>query len=100
MAIDSVNGTVPVQAEQWGSGSTRTTSKPTPSADPHPLPASAVLPDRKVSVALEDNQVVYRFIDQRSGELLQQVPPEEVLRVMRNIAELQKEIAQRVNHKA
>jgi len=31
---------------------------------------------------------VYRFVDSKTGDLVIQVPPEEVLRVMRNIQQM------------
>jgi len=99
MTIDSVNGTVLALEAQVAPGPARAASQPSSSTDSHPLPAPAVLSDRKVDAVVEDNQIVYRFIDQQSGELLLQLPPEEVLRVMRNIAEMQKEIAQKMDQK-
>jgi hypothetical protein len=41
----------------------------------------------QVTVSFDDNKAVYRFIDGSSGKVLQQIPPEELLRVMRNIGE-------------
>jgi len=100
MSIDSVHGTPVVPETQFVSNPPPVTSPPSPvdssaattSSQPQP-----VVPEREVDVATEENQVVYRFVDKRSGELVQQVPPEEVLRVMRNIAELQKEMTKKVN---
>ena len=44
---------------------------------------------RQLSVTFdEDNRVIYQFYNQDTGELVQQVPSEEVLRIARNIADL------------
>ncbi len=44
---------------------------------------------RQLSVTFdEDNRVIYQFFNQETGELVQQVPSEEVLRIARNIADL------------
>ena len=43
-------------------------------------------PSVAVAVSIDqDRNTVYRFLDQRTGVLIRQVPPEEVLRVVRNI---------------
>ena len=43
-------------------------------------------PSVAVAVSIDqDRNMVYRFLDQRTGVLIRQVPPEEVLRVVRNI---------------
>jgi len=42
----------------------------------------------QISVIMDqDKNVIYQFLDARTGEILQQVPPEQVLQVMRCIAE-------------
>jgi hypothetical protein len=44
--------------------------------------------DDKVEVNIDSSQhIIYRVVDQHSGEVVQQIPPEELLRVMRNIGE-------------
>lgn len=46
----------------------------------------------EVSVILDEyNKTVYRFVDKTTGELVQQVPPEELLKVMHNIEEMLKQ---------
>jgi len=51
---------------------------------PPALPAPQV-----VSVSFDQNRnTVYRFVDEKSGELVRQVPPEEVLRVIRSTEEM------------
>lgn len=43
----------------------------------------------QISVSIDkDKNVIYQFLDPRTGEVLQQVPPEQVLQVMRSIADL------------
>lgn len=48
----------------------------------------------------EDNKPVYQFVDKDSGDVVQQVPPEELLRVMRNIAEWLQRAARRLNERS
>lgn len=60
-------------------------------AEPSLTPRPPVLQprERSVSVSFIENQVIlYRFLDKETGDLLQQVPPEEMLQVMRNIDNL------------
>lgn len=45
-------------------------------------------PQHEVSVVVDENRnISYRFLDAQTGELVQPVPPEELLRVMHNIGE-------------
>ena len=84
---------------------------PKPSPAPKPLEgkiqAQATLAQEKhaqsasssVAVAIsidQDRNTIYRFLDQRTGVLIRQVPPEEVLRVMRNINEMLQASEQKV----
>src|SRR5581483_6066673 len=49
----------------------------------------------EVTVHYDDNQVlVTKFIDQRSGEIVQQIPPDQVLKIIASIQELLKESSQ------
>jgi uncharacterized FlaG/YvyC family protein len=42
-----------------------------------------------MSVSIDsDKNVIYQFLDARTGEVVQQVPPEQVLRVIRSIADM------------
>lgn len=63
-----------------------------PSAAPAPLAAAAEVPKARelsVSVSFVENQViVYRFVDKDTGDLIVQVPPEQMLQVMRSIDEM------------
>lgn len=48
-------------------------------------------------ISMDDNRnIIYRFVDMVSGDVIQQVPPEEVLRVMNNIAEMLRESTQKL----
>lgn len=97
MSIDLV----PI-AVTLGAASAAQPATPATSADlaPPPLksihkqrPASgtpAALPQSEdmVEVKFDSSQhVIYRVVDKDSGEVIQQIPPEELLRVMRNIGE-------------
>jgi hypothetical protein len=55
--------------------------------DPAPAPV-APSQGQRVEVSFQDNTPVYRFVDARSGDLVLQVPPEEVLRVVRSIQQM------------
>jgi hypothetical protein len=46
-------------------------------------------PQRSLSIRMdEDKRILYQIIDQKTGEVVRQVPPEEVRRAAHNIAEL------------
>lgn len=54
-----------------------------------PSPASGATHQEDVSVSFaENNIIVYRFVDKDTGDLVRQVPPEEILRLVRNINDL------------
>ena len=91
------------------------TGAPSPIAKPHPAaklqeqqshvqakpvqdkPARTAVPSVAVAISIdEDRNTIYRFLDQRTGVLIRQVPPEEVLRVMRNINEMLQASEQKV----
>ena len=91
------------------------TGAPSPIAKPHPAPklqeqqshvqakpvqdkpARPAAPSVAVAISIdEDRNTIYRFLDQRTGVLIRQVPPEEVLRVMRNINEMLQASEQKV----
>lgn len=60
-------------------------------------PAQPAAPSVAVAISIdEDRNTIYRFLDQRTGVLIRQVPPEEVLRVMRNINEMLQASEQKV----
>jgi uncharacterized FlaG/YvyC family protein len=44
-----------------------------------------------------DKNVIYQFLDAHTGEIVQQVPPEEVLQVMRSIADMLRHAEQKLN---
>ncbi len=63
-------------------------SKATPAAIPQPS---------QLNVTLDDKQnVIYRFTDPANGTVVRQVPPEEILRIMRNIEDLLHESEQKL----
>lgn len=56
-------------------------------------------PQRSLSIRVDENkQIVYRIIDERTGEVVRQIPPEEVRRASRNIAELVRSSEARAKH--
>jgi hypothetical protein len=63
-----------------------------PKAAPPPAPAQT-----QISVSVDsDKNVIYQFLDMRTGEVVQQVPPEQVLQVMRSIADLLRQSEQKL----
>jgi hypothetical protein len=55
-----------------------------------PAIAPTALPEpARVSVSYDESrELVYRFVDSKSGEVVSQTPPEEVLKVVRGIQDL------------
>jgi uncharacterized FlaG/YvyC family protein len=52
-------------------------------------------PKYEVTVQYDANQIlVTKFIDQKSGEIVQQIPPDQMLKIIESIQELLKESAQ------
>lgn len=98
MRIDSVDLTAalsPSPTAPAKNADPRSQPPPTSSAVAIPVPAA---PQRDVSITVDDSQhIIYRFVDKQTGDLVQQLPPEELLRVMRNIGELLQESRQKLN---
>jgi hypothetical protein len=77
-----------------------------PAAAAHPLEESrfsastqptipVTSPRYEVTVQYNENQVlVTKFIDQKSGDVVQQIPPDQVLKIIASIQELLKESSQ------
>lgn len=64
---------------------------------PKPAPAE-VAAETQISVTIDsDKNVIYQFLDARTGTIVQQVPPEQVLQVMRSIADLLRQSEQKVD---
>ncbi len=55
-----------------------------------PAVAPSALPEpARVSVSIDETrELVYRFVDAKTGEVLSQTPPEEILKVVRGIQDL------------
>jgi hypothetical protein len=90
MRIDPVH--IAPAGLQAVTASTITKSRPSPQTAPESV---APQHEREVSVSMSDNRPVFRFVDKNTGDLIIQVPPEELLRVMRNIGELLRESNQK-----
>jgi hypothetical protein len=58
----------------------------------------AAIPEpNQLNVSVDDKQnVIYRFTDPSNGEVVRQVPPEQILRIMRNIEDLLHESEQKL----
>jgi uncharacterized FlaG/YvyC family protein len=66
---------------------------PSPSAEAAPetsrtLASTPAVTQRDLSISVENRIIIYRFLDPQTGDLVEQVPPEELLKVARNIDEL------------
>jgi uncharacterized FlaG/YvyC family protein len=61
-------------------------------------PNAMIRAPKQMSVSMDgDHNIIYQFLDARTGEVVQQVPPEQVLQVMRSIAEQLREAEQKLN---
>jgi FlaG protein len=59
------------------------------------VPAAA--PKYEVTVQFDHNQImITKFIDQKSGELVQQIPSEQVMKIIESIQQLLQESSQRM----
>src|SRR3954463_866316 len=93
MRIDLTNvaaaASVPATRERnepHSSAATSVVQAPRPSAAPSRTVEAT--PGHKVDVSFDRGQhIIYRVVDGKTGDVIQQVPPEELLRVMRNIGE-------------
>ena len=93
MRIDQVQVATAMNRADLASVGRDPLPKGTPAETPHSqesdtAPAAAPS-ETQISVSIDnDKNVIYQFLDMRTGEVLQQIPPEHVLQVMRSIAEL------------
>jgi FlaG protein len=55
-------------------------------------PSGSSAGTHQVSVSVADGQVfVYRILDEKTGDLIQQIPPDEILRLIRSIQQMLQE---------
>ena len=51
----------------------------------------------QLNVSVDDQKnVIYRFVDPKDGQTVRQVPPEEILKIMRNIEDMLRETEQKL----
>ena len=51
----------------------------------------------QLDVSVDDRKnVIYRFVDPKDGQTVRQVPPEEILKIMRNIEDMLRETEQKL----
>ena len=51
----------------------------------------------QLNVSMDDQKnVIYRFVDPTDGQTVRQVPPEEILKIMRNIEDMLRESEQKL----
>jgi uncharacterized FlaG/YvyC family protein len=100
MRIDQVQVVAKVTEAEAGQPKQRLATQARPaessvSAVVNRAPSSPRTPKYDVTVRYAQNQIlVTTFIDQNSGEVVQQIPPEQVLRIIESIQELLKESSQ------
>jgi hypothetical protein len=92
MHIDAVQVAASAARTSLGnSGRASADARPAQKSSP-PAQAPASLPKaRELSVSasfIENQIIVYRFVDNQTGAVVQQIPPEELLQVMRSIDEM------------
>lgn len=105
MRIDLTQATVAVARAEVNSDATRK-SQAQPKTATVSTSRSSLPPDRAPStgpqpqilnVTIDQNKnTIYRFTDEKTGDLIRQVPPEEVLRIMRNVEEVLQESEQKL----
>jgi hypothetical protein len=79
--------TLPAVARQGAHANSPAAARET-SQTPNPI-SQPTAPQERLQISFGDGQIlIYRFFDQQTGELVQQIPPEEVLRVVRGIQEM------------
>jgi FlaG protein len=93
MRIDPADNSVAVSHLPLPSGSpTRAGASPRNSAPSPALPQAASglhSPQHEVSRSFDTNRnIIYRFVDKDTGEVVEQIPPEETLRLMQRIQDL------------
>jgi hypothetical protein len=69
----------------------RAAAEPAPASDsPHPVPvpaASVPHHEEEIQTKVDGQRIIYRFVDKQTGEVIFQVPSEQMLNVMRGIEE-------------
>jgi hypothetical protein len=93
MRIDPTDNSVAVSHLPLPSGSpTRAGASPRNSAPSPGLPQAASglqAPQHEVSRSFDTNRnIIYRFVDKDTGEVVEQIPAEETLRLMQRIQDL------------
>ena len=64
---------------------------------PSPRKAVPVPEPTQLSVSVDDQKnVIYRFVDPKDGQTVRQVPPEEILKIMRSIQDMLRETEQKL----
>src|SRR4051812_43440729 len=87
----NVDGDANARRLPFRSSEPKFSPSPAPPAEPPVLPApvpqaapAPQVPDHRISVNIDDaKQLYYQVIDQRTGEVVRQVPSEDVLRIGR-----------------
>jgi len=99
MRIDPVQVAANFNQAELASARRRPVLKISPedSASAQYRPTSAPAPaPTQINVSIDgDRNVIYQFLDAHTGEVVQQVPPEQVLRVMRSIADMLRQSEQK-----
>src|SRR5689334_4810707 len=51
----------------------------------------------EVAISFDQNRAIYHILNKETGEVIQQLPPDELLRVMHNIAQVVEQARAKVN---
>jgi hypothetical protein len=94
MRVETINPVSPVGAgstdqAQTPGGRAPEKSRPHPQLTPVSAPAAPEIPQHSLSFQLDERRrVIYQVIDTQTGEVVREIPPEEVRRAGRQIEEL------------
>jgi hypothetical protein len=92
MRIDPTDTSVAVPHSPSNGSPTRAAASPPP-PDPTPAPPKPTSgwqsPQHEVNMVLDPNRnIIYKFVNKDTGEVVEQIPPEETLRMMQDIQNL------------
>jgi len=78
-----------VQAQQTAQADKAATQAEQPQAKPSTAVPPVLHTPSVLNVTFDqDKNTIYRFVDEQTGKLVRQIPPDEVLRIMRGVEEM------------
>lgn len=85
MSIDPVSVLAPGPAGAADLAPRPATASPSPPATESVVPQSRAT---QVSATYQDNLIIYRILDKETGDLILQIPPEQLLEIARSVRQL------------